>query len=161
MWSRLYPFGMSNAVWMTNLDCFPDVVTAAFRPNSAVAEVRTMFVADGDCSGQVMGTIFGRPVIFSEKLQTLGTQGDIFLVDWSQYLVGMKAGGGMPKFDSSMHLYFNYDRTAFRAVLRYDGQPWWLSDMTPAHSANTYSPFVVLGDTATYTTTAATTTAGA
>jgi HK97 family phage major capsid protein len=161
MWSRLYPNGAGNAVWLFNQDCFPDIVTAAFRPNSAIAQVVPMFVADGDCKGAVMGTILGRPAIITEKCQTLGTQGDVFLVDWSQYLVGMKAGGGLPKFDSSMHLYFNYDRTAFRAVLRYDGQPWWLSDMTPAHSANTYSPFVVLGDTTTYTTTAAATTTGA
>ena len=74
-------------------------------------------------------------------MQTLGTQGDIGLADFSQYLIGDKGG---IKVATSIHLRFDYDETAFRFVLRYDGQPWWLSALTPRRGTSTLSPFVVL-----------------
>jgi len=43
-----------------------------------------------------------------------------------------------------MHYHFNYDEQTFRYVLRYDGQPWWLSDLTPKRGTATLSPFVIL-----------------
>jgi len=45
-----------------------------------------------------------------------------------------------------MHLSFNTDETAFRAVMRNDGQPWWKSTLTPKFDTNTLSPFVTLND---------------
>ena len=58
------------------------------------------------------------------------------------------AGGGL-KVDSSMHIRFDYDETAFRFVMRYDGQPSWKSALTPKRGSNTLSPFVVLNSTRT------------
>jgi len=85
----------------------------------------------------------GRPLILTEKAQALGTQGDIGLADFSQYYIGQKAGGGL-KTATSIHLRFDYDEVAFRFVMRYDGQPGWLSALTPRRGSNTLSPFVVL-----------------
>ena len=50
-------------------------------------------------------------------------------------------------------LKFDYNQTTFKAEMRYDCQPWWSTPLTPRYSATTVSPFVILGDAATTTTT--------
>jgi len=75
---------------------------------------------------------------------------DILLCDFSQYLIGGKAGRTGPQMDKSIHLKFDYDETAFRAVMRYDGQPWWSEPLTPKYptggtdNTDELSPFIAL-----------------
>jgi len=95
--------------------------------------------------------LMGKPIIWSKHCSTLGTAGDIVLADWSQYLVGQKAGqGASGKYDTSIHLKFDADQTCFRFVFRIDGQPWWPSAFTPPQATNdTTSPFIALSSTRT------------
>jgi len=139
MWSRLYPAGQKNAVWLANIECFPELASMAFAVGAGGIPV---WMPAGGVSGLPYQTLMGRPIYFTEKMQALSTQGDLGLADFSQYLVGEKSGG--LQVATSMHVYFIYDEMAFRFVLRYDGQPWWLSDLTPYRGAATLSPFVVL-----------------
>ena len=88
----------------------------------------------------------GKPLLWTEKAQTLGTAGDIALVDLSQYIIGEK--GGL-QVATSIHFKFDYDQQSFRFVLRYDGQPTWSSALTPLRSSSTLSPFIVLNSTRT------------
>ena len=44
----------------------------------------------------------------------------------------------------SIHVKFVYDETAFRFVMRVDGQPIWNSDITPYKGAATVGPFIAL-----------------
>jgi len=88
----------------------------------------------------------GRPLLFTEKCQALGTAGDIALCDFSQYAIGQRGG---TKTAMSIHVGFIFDKTAFRFVLRYDGQPTWLTTLTPRRGTNTLSPFIVLNSTRT------------
>jgi len=46
----------------------------------------------------------------------------------------------------SIHLWFDYDTTAFRFVLRIAGQPWWSAAADPRDGSATYSPFVALAE---------------
>jgi len=139
MWSRLYPAGHAKAIWVANIECFPQLASMAFAVGAGGVPV---WMPAGGVSGTPYATLMGRPILFSEKMQALSTQGDIGLADFSQYLVGEKAGG--VQVATSMHVYFVYDEMAFRFVLRYDGQPWWLSPLTPRRGVATLSPFVVL-----------------
>ena len=76
--------------------------------------------------------------ILVEQCRTVGDLGDIYLCDWSQYLVGQKSGsGGGLQFAQSIHLKFDYDQTAYRFVFRVDGQPLWKSAITPLYGSNT------------------------
>ena len=99
----------------------------------------------GGLSQSPYTTLMGRPLLLTEHCQALGTAGDIVLCDWSQYLIGGKPGAQI-QTASSMHFSFNTDETAFRFVLRYDGQPWWASALTPEHGGveASLSPFVAL-----------------
>lgn len=88
------------------------------------------------------GFLLGRPVKFSRHCQVLGTVGDIQLVDPTGYLLNIKTGG--IKFDSSIHLYFDYAVNAYRWMFRIGGQPILSAAMSPAKGSNTESHFVTL-----------------
>jgi HK97 family phage major capsid protein len=83
----------------------------------------------------------GRPVIPVEYCATLGTAGDIVLVDLEQYLMIDK---GKVEGASSIHVRFLYDEMTFRFVYRVDGQPIWHAALTPFKGTNTLSPFIAL-----------------
>lgn len=140
MYSRI--FDMKNAVWVINPNCMPQLASMAL--NVGTGGVPVWMPANG-ISGRPYDTLMGKPIIWSKHCSTLGTVGDIILADWSQYLVGQKAGGSGVKYDTSIHLKFDYDQTCFRFVYRIDGQPWWPTYYTPPQAtSDTMSPFVVL-----------------
>ena len=143
MWSRLYPAGQSRAIWIANNDTFRQLATMAIAVGSGGVP---LWMPAGGLSGLPYQTLMGKPLIFSEKLQTLGTAGDIALVDFSQYVIGEKRG---LQVATSIHFRFDYDEQSFRFVLRYDGQPTWTSTLTPLRSSATLSPFIVLNSTRT------------
>ncbi len=140
MWKRLYPAGHGNAVWVTNIETFGELFGMSLASGTGGIPI---WMPAGGISGKPFETLMGAPLIYSEKMQALGTAGDIGLADFSQYYIGQKAGGAL-QIASSIHIKFDYDETAFRFVLRYDGQPTWTSALTPKRGSATLSPFVVL-----------------
>lgn len=142
MWSRLNPRSAGRAVWLCNMGVFPQLATMGIAVGAGGGPV---FMPANGLAGSPYASLMGRPLIITEHMQALGTQGDIGLADFSEYLIGQKAGGGVATA-TSIHLRFDYDETAFRFVLRTDGQPWWPAPMTPLRggAGQTYSPFVVL-----------------
>lgn len=90
-------------------------------------------------------TLFGIPIRWSTQMSALGDVGDTGLFDPSQYLIGQPAVGGPgdPSMEQSIHLYFDYNKTAFRFTFWMDGQPWWPEEFVPAHGTE-QSPFVTL-----------------
>lgn len=144
MYARLWR--KSAGVWFANHDVLPQLMTMSIAVGTGGVPV---YLPAGGASGKPYDTLMGLPVIWTEHCQTLGTKGDIYLCDWSQYLVGQKAGRGAGlKFDTSIHLYFLSDETAFRFVYRVDGQPWWPSALKPRYSSDTLSPFIALDNRA-------------
>jgi len=143
MWSRLWPGGRRRAVWLINTDVLPDLYKMSLTVGTSGGQA--VYLPGGGAGAQASpnGTLLGRPIYDIEQCQTAGTSGDIILADFSQMLLGQKAGEGV-KFDTSAHLWFDRRLTAFRWTLRADCQPWWLSAITPANGSNTLSPFVVL-----------------
>lgn len=139
MWSRLPQRNQRNAVWVANNDTFPQL--AAMTITVGTGGIAVYMPANG-LANAPYGTLMGRPLILSEKMQTLGTAGDIGLADFSEYYIGEKSGG--IQFATSMHLRFDYNEQSFRFSLRYDGQPALLEALTPRRSSATLSPFVVL-----------------
>lgn len=145
MWQRMYPAGQDNAIWLANPECFRQLSTMSAASGTAGIPV---WLPANSVSNVPYRTLMGRPLIFTEKCQALGTAGDIALCDFSQYVIGQK-GDGAVQVASSIHIKFDYDQTAFRFVLRYDGQPMWLSTLTPKRGSNTLSPFIVLNSSRT------------
>jgi HK97 family phage major capsid protein len=104
-----------------------------------------VFLPANAAAGRPQTTLMGIPVENSEHAETLGTEGDMQLVDLDQYLMIDK--GGFPagiQSASSIHVRFIYDETTFRFVYRCDGQPIWNTALVPFKGTATQSPFVVL-----------------
>ena len=80
----------------------------------------------------------------NEECSTLGTIGDIILMDGSQYLGITKAG---IQSAVSVHVLFTTDELTYRFVMRVDGQPLWASSLVPykdSSSSRPVSPYVTL-----------------
>ena len=89
----------------------------------------------------VQGMLFGMPVRFSEKMQPLGSRGDILVADFRYYLIGDRQA---TTIESSNAPRWQYDETSWRAVHRVDGQPWLSAPLTYQDTVTQVSPFVVL-----------------
>jgi hypothetical protein len=85
--------------------------------------------------------IKGRPMLPLEQAATLGTVGDIALLDLSQYILIRKGGIDAQE---SMHVRFLYGERTFRWTQSIIGKPKLTSPLTPYQGASTTSPFVVL-----------------
>jgi HK97 family phage major capsid protein len=137
----LLPVGSrTQAVWVYA----PTVATEVMNCKIGASDFPAFIPAGAMSANQTLDTILGRPAYESEHLSAaLGTQKDIALIDWSQYAVAYK-GTFTPQVESSAHLYFDSNKTAFRLVFRIDGAPLWETYMTPANGSIYKSPFVVL-----------------
>jgi HK97 family phage major capsid protein len=136
MYSRMLPSSLSTAVWICSPDAIPELLTMALSVGTGGNSV---FVVNA--AGPAPMSLFGRPLIVSEKAGALGDRGDIVFADLSYYLVGDRQ---TMTADSSTDFNFGSDKTTFRIIQRVDGRPWLKSAITPKNGGNTLSPFVEL-----------------
>jgi HK97 family phage major capsid protein len=136
MYARLLRTG-GTPVWIGNPDILPQLISLvigqqpAWLPNNQPLQ------------GAPEGLLLGRPIYFNEHAQTLGTKGDLSIADLGGYALATKAGGGID-FAASIHLFFDYNMSAFRWTLRAGGQPYLSAPVAPAKGPNTKSHFVTL-----------------
>lgn len=89
-------------------------------------------------------TFMGRQILFSDKLPSVGTEGDIGLFDFSYYTIGDRRATTMD-LEVSSHENFKYNVTAMRAIHRVDGQPRLSAPISLNDAGGgTVSPFVVV-----------------
>jgi HK97 family phage major capsid protein len=136
MYARMLPSSLSRAVWTCAPDALPQLLQMAMSVGTGGNSV---FVVNA-ASPHPM-TLFGRPLIISEKGGTLGARGDLAFTDLGYYLVGDRQ---TMTADSSTDYQFGSDKTTFRIIQRVDGRPWLKSAITPQNGGNTLSPFVEL-----------------
>ena len=96
-------------------------------------------------SGGLYGTLLGRPVIPCERCPQIGDKGDIIFADLSQYLLIEK---GATEIETSIHVKFVTDETAFRFIQRNNGQPWDSAPYTTLKGNKKMSPFICLAERA-------------
>lgn len=138
MWSRMWARSRGNAVWLINQDCEPALDSMSIPVGTGGLPV---YLPAGGLSDDRLARLKGAPVLPTEFNPTLGTVGDILLVDLSQYLLVDKGG---PQSDSSMHVRFINNEMTYRFLYRVDGRPLWNTSLTPAKGSATLSPFVSL-----------------
>ncbi len=142
MYSRMMPSSLRNAMWLANIDTFP--MLAALTLNVGTGGLPVGLLQNQNIQGSPVLSMLGRPVVFTEHASTIGDVGDVIFGDWSQYLIGQKAGSNATRFDTSIHVRFVTDESAFRFITRVDGQPWARTALTPKNSTNTLSHFVTI-----------------
>lgn len=137
MFAQMLPSSLSRAVWMCSPDALPQLLQMSLTVGTGGNSV---FVVNA-AAGMPM-SIFGRPLIITEKAGALGARGDLSFVDLSYYLVGDRQ---IMTADSSTDYKFGADKTTFRIIQRVDGRPWIQSAITPQNgSTNKLSPFIEL-----------------
>ncbi len=135
MFSRMLPSSHQRAVWIANQNTFKELMTLSIPVGTGGAPVALV-----DIRNAPLMTMLGRPLIISEKVPTLGDQGDLCFLDLSFYLIGDRQAVTL---ETSEHRYFELDQTALRVVERVDGRPWLQTAFTPLNGS-TVSPFVAI-----------------
>ena len=148
MWYRLHARSRGNAVWYVNQDVEQQLLslsqsvgTGGSSVVAGIAPNGPGFYVPAGLLGNSTALMMGRPVVAVEQAQTLGTQGDISLVDMTQWAYIDK---GPVQQATSMHVAFITDQMTFRWIYRVDGAPKWHSALQPYSGSNTQSPYVVL-----------------
>jgi HK97 family phage major capsid protein len=137
MYAQMLPSSLSRAVWICSPDAIPQLLQMSLTVGTGG---NSMFVVNATDSMPM--SIFGRPLIITEKAAPLGTRGDLSFVDLSYYLIGDRQSWAM---DNSADYRFGNDQTTYRIIQRVDGQPWLKSAITPQNgSSNKLSPFIEL-----------------
>jgi HK97 family phage major capsid protein len=113
---------MKNAVWVASSTTLPQLLTLSVGIGAAGALMPAVKEADGKF------TLLGMPLLFTEKLPTLGTKGDILLADFSQYAIGLRREVTLEKSNLPG---WSRDVMSFRVILRCDGMGTWSGPQTP------------------------------
>lgn len=139
MFSRLLPESYGNSEWDITPDAIPEIFSMALPVGTGGTAV---MMGDGGGTGKLPMSMLGLPIRWTRKTPAVkGTQGDISLVNWSNYVIGDTKN---MQLDTSEHSSFRSDKTDFRILLEVDGAPGMLAPLTPENGGPTLSNYVQL-----------------
>jgi HK97 family phage major capsid protein len=145
MRSRLRPRSRSRAAWFINQDCETQLPLMVVKVKNVAGSENVggapIYIPAGGLSASPYDRLLNMPIVPIEQCETLGTKGDIFLADFSEYLLIRK---GALETAESIHVRFLYGENTFRFTYRINGAPAWKTALTPYKGTNTQSPFVSL-----------------
>lgn len=142
MYTAHTPACRGRAIWIFSNDLLPAlsvmqiVVKNVAGSENVGGSATPQFTLNADGTG----TLLGRPVHFTEKLKTKGTQGDCCFVCPDQYAILLRRDFQLRR---SLDAGFTNDSIWWRLTTRVDGQPLWANTQKLKNSQVT-SPFVVL-----------------
>lgn len=137
MLAKLHPASFKNAVFVCHQSTIPQLLQLNMPVGTGGSAIPVMRESNGAFS------ILTKPVVFTEKTEVLGDQGDIILCDFSKYVIGLRSE---MRIDLSQHVYFTSDEMAARLIERHDGMPLWDEPLTLEDGSTQVSPFVTLAE---------------
>ncbi len=143
MIQQFAPAGGGSPAFFYNRNCFTQLMKMSYDVGTG-GELAKLFIPPRDASG--IGAIWGYPAIPIEQAETLGAAGDIWLTDFSSYIVADK---GDVLQAVSMHVQFLYGQITIRFTAYFDGQPRDAVPLTPfkdSSAGSDISPFVRIAD---------------
>lgn len=147
MWARRCRASGQGLVWLVNQDCEPQLAQLSYSLSSANTGLSATFayVPGGLFNNSPTPMLKGKPVYYTEFNETLGTEGDIILIDPQEIVATVKSTGISSAV--STHLRFDYDESVFKFTFRADMRPTWESSLTRFKGSNALSPIVTLETT--------------
>lgn len=130
-----------NSVWMVSRGVLPQLFAMQTTNNTMVTWISNL-------RDKPQMLLLGIPVVVTDLLPALGTEGDVALVNGDFYAMGLRQALTV---ESSIHFKFTNDITTYRFVARGGGIPLPTSTYAykvdgAGNKVNPHSPFVVLGD---------------
>jgi HK97 family phage major capsid protein len=122
MFARLHPSAIQGATWVASSTTIPQLLSLYIGTGTS----GTIMPAVKEGSGNF--TLLGMPLLFTEKLPPLGTKGDILLVNFSNYAIGLRKEVVLEKSNAPG---WSRDVTSYRIILRADGMGLWNKAQTP------------------------------
>ncbi len=145
MRARLRPRSRRRAAWFINQDCESQLPLMVVKVKNVAGSENVggapIYMPAGGLSAAPYDRLMNLDVVPIEQCETLGTKGDIFLADFSEYLLIRK---GAMETAESIHVRFLYGENTFRFTYRINGAPAWKTALTPYKGTNTQSPFLSL-----------------
>lgn len=137
MISRMIPSLVQGAVWI----CSPPVLVKLLTMTDAGNHYIWQPGSFTGAAEKVPQTIFGLPLFISEKAANLGTEGDIMLVNFSCYGIGIRE---QMILETSNAPNWTEDEISFRVIARLDGAALLGTPVTPAYGGDALSWAVTL-----------------
>ncbi|WP_422929195.1 phage major capsid protein [Singulisphaera sp. PoT] len=141
MMGSMLPQSRPKAVWVLTNTLFEYLVQLA-DSSGRVTYLPNVGTGYNDAK-LAMGSLllFGRPVVFTERLPALGSTGDVLLADFSKYIT---ADTGTLEIAASDQYAFNTNQITYRVIARVDGAPQIDAPVTQQDGTTKISPFVAL-----------------
>lgn len=136
MLGHLLPQCYAKACWVANIDCLPQMFKMHLKLGTGAERIPIFKGTLGDFS------LWGLPVIFTDKLPSLGSEGCLLLADFSFQALLLRND---LRIESSQHPDWRSDKTQWRAILRIDSQPILNEAVTCKDGTHTMSCYVKLG----------------
>ncbi len=153
MMSHLQVRSWDDACWVMHQSVIPQLIQMAsgavantasttYIPGSQLVWTNQFQSGANGPMASKLPTAFlnGLPIFFTEKVPTLGTKGDVSLIDWSKYVIGNRME---VTIDVSNQYRFQNNQLCWRVTSRLDGRPWLSGSITDANGW-TVSPMVTL-----------------
>ena len=144
-------WGYQNAIWIANHDLFEVLNTLVIESPNAAGIIKLFSPVEG-ASG-VMGTLWGRPLYFTEYANGISSSDGSDISHWSDNFLScinfseVMYGERYTEFNRSVHVRFSEREEVFQFVTENDARPWWKTYLTPKKGITTRSPFVTLNNT--------------
>ncbi len=133
--------GIGDGSFIANKTVFPELGKLSVVVGTGGSGI---FLMNNSIQGKPVFSLFGMPIRFDGQMPIRGDAGDVTLADWrGGYLIGEPSGGAGMETEQSIHLYFDYGDTSFRAITAMDGAPWWPSEYKPAYG-DSQAPFITV-----------------
>ena len=144
-------YGYDKAIWIANHDAFAILNTLYVTSGDGVGIIKLFSPVEG--GGGVMGTLWGRPLFFTEYAPGVASGDGSDISEWDDGLLScinfseMIYGERFTQFNRSVHVRFREREEVFQFVTENDARPWWKTYLTPKNGITTRSPFVTLTNT--------------
>lgn len=138
MLNRLHASMRSRAAWYVHPDVEEQMMFMEFPVGTGGVPV---FLPAGGASATPFSTLFGLPIVPTDHCSAFGDKGDVVLGDLFQYMLVKK---GNVKSDTSIHVNFLTDETAYRFIFRANGQPKRANTISIKNSTKARASFVTL-----------------
>lgn len=141
MYGLLTPQSLKTAFWVMQQSVLQSFLQMKDSTNGRFIVQPYYVTAGGPATQRPQMTLLGLPIKTTEKLSTLGTAGDLMLIDPKQYFTGTRRD---IEIAASEHYKFLNNQVTFRFLFRGDGQPWMDLPLTLQDTTTQLSPFIKL-----------------